>query len=136
MQVTTTEQKIWTKSFISLALTQFILFTVFYSLLTTLPIFAIDNLGESESNAGLVVTFMLASAIIVRPFSAKALDLLGRKNTLIGSVTLFTVTTFLYIWTHSFIPLLIVRFIHGISFSIVTTATGAIAADIDRKSVV
>lgn len=134
MQVTTTEQKIWTKSFISLALTQFILFTVFYSLLTTLPIFAIDNLGESESNAGLVVTFMLASAIIVRPFSAKALDLLGRKNTLIGSVTLFTVTTFLYIWTHSFIPLLIVRFIHGISFSIVTTATGAIAADIVPKA--
>lgn len=128
------EEKIWTNSFTSLALTQFILFTVFYSLLTTLPIFVIEQLGESESNAGLVVTFMLASAIMVRPFSAKILDIFGRKNTLIGSVVLFTVTTFFYLWMHAFIPLLILRFIHGISFSIVTTATSAMAADIVPKS--
>src|SRR5699024_4133715 len=128
------EEKIWTKSFISLALTQFILFTVFYSLLTTLPIFVIEQLVESESNAGLVVTFMLASAIIVRPFSAKILDIFGRKNTLVGSVILFTITTFFYLWMHAFIPLLILRFIHGISFSIVTTATSALASDIVAKS--
>lgn len=134
MEAAKIEEEIWTKSFISLALTQFILFTVFYSLLTTLPIFAIDNLGESESNAGLVVTFMLASAIIVRPFSAKILDIFGRKHTLVGSVALFTITTFFYLWMHSFIPLLILRFIHGISFSIVTTATSAIAADIVPES--
>lgn len=124
------KEKIWTKSFISLALTQFVLFTVFYSLLTTLPIYVIEDLGESASNAGLVVTFMLASAIIVRPFSAKVIDVLGKKNTLVLSVGLFAVTTYLYLLIHAFIPLLILRFIHGISFSIVTTVTSAIAADI------
>src|SRR5699024_12072574 len=55
-------------------------------------------------------------------------------NTLIGSVVLFTVTTFFYLWMHAFIPLLILRFIHGISFSIVTAATSAMAADIVPKS--
>src|SRR5699024_7793027 len=102
----TSKVRIWTKDFISLALTQFILFTVFYSLLTTLPVYVIDELGGTQSNAGLVVTFMLASAIIVRPFSAKVLDIVGKKRTLV------------------------LRFIHGISFSIVTTATSSIAADI------
>ena len=130
MQQTGTLEKIWTKRFISLSLTQFIIFTVFYAFLTTLPIYVIENLGESQSNAGLVVTFMLASAIMVRPFSAKVLEVLGKKNTLIMNVVLFTLTTFLYLWIDTFIPLLILRFIHGISFGIVTTATGAIAADI------
>lgn len=122
--------RIWTKDFISLALTQFILFTVFYSLLTTLPIFVIDELGGTQANAGLVVTFMLASAIIVRPFSAKILDIVGKKRTLILSVGLFALTTFFYLAMNEFVPLLALRFIHGISFSIVTTATSAIAADI------
>lgn len=124
------KEKIWTRDFISLALTQFILFTVFYSLLTTLPIYVIDDLNESKSNAGLVVTFMLFSAIIVRPFSAKILDLVGKKRTLVLSVGLFALTTFFYIFMESFIPLLVLRFIHGISFSIVTTTTSSIAADI------
>lgn len=134
MQQSSTQERIWSKSFISLTVTQFILFTVFYSLLTTLPIYVIDNLGESQSNAGLVVTLMLASAIIVRPFSAKVLDILGKKNSLVISIGLFTLTTFLYLSIHSFIPLLILRFIHGISFSIVTTTTSSIAAEIIPKS--
>lgn len=76
----TEQEKIWTKSFISIAMTQFLIFTVFYTLLTTLPIFVIVDLQELESKAGLVVTFMLLSAIIVRPFSAKIIDLFGKKT--------------------------------------------------------
>lgn len=133
MQQETSNEKIWTKSFISLSITQFLLFTIFYALLTTLPIYVIANLGESESSGGLVVTFMLASAILVRPFSAKVLDVLGKKSGLILSIILFTATTFVYLWVDSFTPLLILRFVHGISFSILTTATSAIAADIIPK---
>ncbi|HLQ83776.1 MAG TPA: MFS transporter [Pseudogracilibacillus sp.] len=132
--VAKTKEKIWTKDFISLALTQLILFTVFYSLLTTLPIYVIDKLGGTQANAGLIVTFMLASAIIVRPFSAKILDIVGKKRTLVLSVGAFALTTFFYLFMNEFVSLLILRFIHGISFSIVTTASSAIAADIVPKS--
>lgn len=128
------KERIWTTSFISLALTQFILFTVFYALLTTLPIFVIEELGGAQADAGLVVTFMLAAAILIRPFSAKILDIVGRKKTLVYSVAIFALTTFFYLGMKQFIPLLLLRFIHGISFSIVTTATSAIAADIVPNS--
>src|SRR5699024_11404205 len=96
------EEKMWTKSFISLSLTQFLLFTVFYALMTTLPIYVIHNLNESESSGGLVVTFMLASAILVRPFSAKVLDILGKKTSLILSVIFFKITTYFYICLNTF----------------------------------
>ncbi len=134
MQQDDTSQKIWTKSFTSLALTQFILFTVFYSLLTTLPIYVIEDLNGSESKAGLVVTLMLASAILIRPFTAKILDLLTKKRTLIISVLAFMITTFIYLFIETFTALLVLRFIHGISFALVTTATSAIAADIIPKA--
>src|SRR5699024_1571207 len=127
-------EKIWTKNFVSISLTQFLVFTVFYALLTTLPIYVINQLGESQSNAGLVVTSMLIAAILVRPFSAKILDILGKKKGLIISVILFTVTNLFYTWMNAFIPLLVLRFIHGISFGVVSTATPAIAAEIIPKS--
>src|SRR5699024_8226338 len=124
------EEKIWIKSFISLSLTQFILFTVFYALMTTLPIYVIHDLGESESSGGLFVTFMLASAILVRPYSARVLEVLGKKTALILSVIIFTITTCFYFWLDTFVPLITLRFVHGISFGILTTATSAIAANI------
>src|SRR5690625_189354 len=127
-------EKIWTKNFVSISLTQFLVFTVFYALLTTLPIYVINQLGESQSNAGLVVTSMLIAAILIRPFSAKILDILGKKKGLLISVILFTLTNFFYPWMNAFIPLLVLRFIHGISFGIVSTATPAIAANIIPKS--
>src|SRR5690554_6567061 len=127
-------EKIWTKDFISISLVHFLMFTVFYALLTTLPLYVINELGETESKAGLVVTFMLISAIFIRPFSAKIIEIFGKKKTLLVSIILFALTTFIYIWMDSFVPLMIVRFIHGISFGIVSTVTVAIAADIIPNS--
>src|SRR5699024_12742992 len=130
MQQAASTEKIWTKSFISLSITQFLLFTIFYALMTTLPIYVIHDLGESESSGGLVVTFILASAILVRPFSAKVLEILGKKTALIISVIIFTITTYFYFWLDTFILLIIIRFVLGISFSILTTTTSAIAVNI------
>ena len=123
-------ERIWTKDFISIFITQFLLFVAFYALLTTLPIYVIDSLNGSHSDGGLVVTVMLISAILMRPFSAKLLEIVGKKKGLVLGVVTFTLTSFLYPFVNQFIPLLIVRFIHGLSFGIVTTATGAIAADV------
>ncbi|MBM7598837.1 MFS family permease [Virgibacillus halotolerans] len=127
-------EKIWTKSFISISLTQFLVFTVFYTLLTTLPIYVMKHLGGSQSEAGLVVTVMLIAAIIIRPFSAKILDILGKKKGLVISVALFAATSVIYIWIDQFSSLLVVRFIHGLSFGLISTATGAIAADVIPES--
>jgi MFS family permease len=127
-------EKIWTKSFISISLTQFLVFTVFYTLLTTLPIYVIKHMDGSQSEAGLVVTVMLIAAIVIRPFSAKILDMLGKKKGLVISVALFAATSILYIWTDQFSSLLVLRFFHGLSFGLISTATGAIAADVIPES--
>ena len=127
-------EKIWTKNFISISIIQFLVFTVFYSLMTTLPVYAIQQLNLTQANAGLVVSAMLVSAILMRPFSAKIIDLLGKKRGLVFSIILYTITTISYLFFDQFVPLLIIRFIHGFSFAIITTVTGAIAADVIPRS--
>ncbi|WP_053217514.1 MFS transporter [Virgibacillus senegalensis] len=123
-------QPIWTRSFISVSLTHFMVFVAFYTLLTTLPMYVMEELGGNEAEGGLLVTIMLVSAIIVRPFSGKLLEAAGKKRILVVSVLLFAVTTCLYMWMDQFTGLLVLRFFHGLSFGVATTATGAIAADV------
>ncbi|KAB8131811.1 MFS transporter [Gracilibacillus oryzae] len=123
-------QKIWTKNFISIGLVNLFVFTTFYSLLTTLPLYVIDEWGISEAQAGLVVTIMLVSAILVRPFSGNILLKFGKSNMLVLGVLLFALTSIGYFFVFSFTTLLMLRFIHGISFAILTTAASAIATDI------
>ncbi|MFI8688207.1 MFS transporter [Rossellomorea sp. NPDC077527] len=123
------EQNIWTRPFFMALLNNFFLFLVFYSLLTILPLYVIDQLHGTEGQAGLATTVFLLSAILIRPFSGKIIEILGKKKTLIISVMLFGVSSFIYFWVHDFYLLMGVRFFHGIWFSIGSTVLVAIAAD-------
>ena len=124
------KNSIWTGSFLSICFSNFIVFLVFYALLTTLPIYAMKNLGRNEAEGALLVTVMLIAAIILRPFSGMIIDKLGKKKTLCIAIFLFSITTFAYLLFGEYNELLILRFVHGISFAVATTAAGAIAADI------
>ncbi|MED3977686.1 MFS transporter [Priestia megaterium] len=128
--MTNQQEPIWTKSFISIAITNFFIFVVFYALLTLLPIYVLDALDGTSTQAGLVVTIFLLSAIIVRPFSGKVIENIGKKKTLVFSTLIFALSSFLYMLIHHFNVLLLLRFFQGISFSLATTVTGAIAADL------
>lgn len=122
--------KIWTKRFICLFLTNISVFFVFYGLVTTLPLYAIGELHQTDKEAGLLLSGFLLSAIIVRPFSGKLLDVFGKKMLLVISIAGYCLCTVLYLFIHPFGLLLGLRFIQGIFFSIITTAAGSLAADI------
>lgn len=121
---------IWTKSFISIAMSNFFIFTVFYALLTLMPMYVLALPGGTVTQAGLATTIFLLSVIIVRPFSGLILEMFGKKRVLIISMFAFAVSTFSYTFTDDITLLLILRFIHGISFSIATTVTLSIVADL------
>ena len=124
------KQPIWTKDFISIAISNFFIFTVFYALLTLMPMYVLDLPGGTVTQAGLATTIFLLSVIFVRPFSGIILELFGKKRMLVLSMLGFTLSTFSYTMTDDITILLILRFIHGIWFSIGTTVTLAIVADI------
>ena len=124
------KEKIWTKPFLSLFITNIAVFMVFYGLVTALPLYAVGVLGRTDEDAGLLMSMFLLSAIFVRPFTGKILDVVGKRKMLWISLVFYVICTILYYIVASFPLLLGLRFIQGIWFSIITTATVAIVADI------
>jgi MFS family permease len=124
------KQPLWTKDFLSISITSFFLFMGFYILLTTLPLYILDDLRGDETQVGLIISVFLIAAVISRPFTGKWIDELGRRKILLASLLVFAVSSLLYFWADSTPALLALRFLHGIGFGMATTATGAIVADL------
>lgn len=104
-------------------------FFVFYGLVNVLPIYVTSELKRGSEDAGLLLTIFLLSAIVARPFIGKILDVVGKRKMLVMSMVGYFVTTILYVFIKPFLLLLVLRFIQGIFFSVLTTANNAIAAD-------
>ncbi|MFS0862448.1 MFS transporter [Fredinandcohnia sp. 179-A 10B2 NHS] len=124
------KQKLWTKDFINISLSNFFVFLNFYFLLVSLPVYTLGDLGGNELEAGLMITVFLFSAIIVRPFAGQWLNTLGKRKTFMLSLLIFMVSSFLYFLPNSSYTVLLLRFFHGIGFGMATTAAGGIVADI------
>jgi len=128
MSVTSTE-RLWNRSFILCLCNNLFLFTYYYALLTILPIYIMKDLGGTVKEAGLALTLFLVSSIAVRPFSGLIVEKLGKKIAFRGSELLFVIFAFSYLFADSMWALLLIRFIHGIWFSVLTTVTVPIAND-------
>ncbi|MCM3090507.1 MULTISPECIES: MFS transporter [unclassified Cytobacillus] len=124
------KQPLWTKDFLSISITSFFLFMGFYVLLTTLPLYILDDLKGDETQVGLIISVFLIAAVISRPFTGKWIDEVGRRKILLASLIVFAVSSLLYFWADSTPALLALRFLHGVGFGMATTATGAIVAEI------
>ncbi|OMP68031.1 MFS transporter [Domibacillus epiphyticus] len=125
---------LWTKDFIGIALTNFFVFMSFYFLLVTLPIFVLNEMNGSETEAGLAITVFLISAILIRFISGQWVEHFGQKRVLIASLIIFLAATMLYPFINGLTALLILRFFHGIGFGMATTAAGAVVANIIPNS--
>jgi MFS family permease len=126
--------RLWTKDFIGISLSNFFLFMTFYFLLVSLPVLVIQQFGSSKTEAGLITTVFLFSAILIRPLAGYAIEKLGYKKIFITSLVIFLGSSTLYFFAETMVTLLVVRFLHGIGFGMATTAAGGIVATIIPKS--
>ena len=130
----TNEAKIWTGPFIVALINNFFLFIIYYALLTILPVYILGELNGTEGQAGLSLTLFMLSAIIMRLFSGKIIEIFGKRKILFISEFFFCLSSILYIFIDSLSFLLVLRLFHGIWFSIATTVLIAIVNDIIPES--
>lgn len=124
------QQRLWTKSFISICLSSFFIFITFYTLTATLPTFVTDHLGGNQQQAGWVLTAYVIAAVIMRPFSGRWMDGPACTPVLIAALALFMVCAFFYPAISAFGMMLALRFVHGLSFGAATTGNGAIVSEL------
>jgi MFS family permease len=122
------EQSLWNASYVRMCLSSFFQYLTHYVLIAALPVFVIQNLQQSEHQAGMALTFFQIGAILFRPFAGKWIDDFKKKKVLFVSLALFCVVSFMYLGVQTFFFLFILRFLHGASFSTGTTATATMVA--------
>lgn len=123
------KEKLWTKDFIILSLSNFFLFFGFQMLLPTLPMY-VSYLGGEDSAVGLVIGIFTVSALLIRPFSGAALDIFGRKLFLLVGLVICLIAIGIYGFATSIVFILLLRIIHGLGWGVSTTAYGTVVSDI------
>lgn len=120
------KQKLWTKDFIIVSLINFLISLIFYLLVVTIAVYAVDEYNASTSQAGLVTGIFIIGALTGRIMIGRYLDVIGRMTTLYIGLFFFTVTVILYFMNLGITFLLINRLIHGIALGVASTATGVL----------
>ncbi|NLG32093.1 MAG: MFS transporter, partial [Syntrophomonadaceae bacterium] len=106
----------------------------FYSLIPVLPKFVIEILHGTENQVGYVIGILSITSLLFRPISGYLLDTIGRKKTLFFGLLFFALAMGTYNLVTSLWFLLMLRSLHGISWSFSTTGTSTLAADIVPKA--
>ena len=102
----------------------------FYFMVPILPLFLSDNFSATEGQVGLVLSFYTIAALLIRPFAGYAVDTIGRYGIYVGSLLLFTLTFFGYPWASSILFVLMLRFMHGLTWGSMSSAGSTIAVDL------
>ena len=123
------KEKIWTRDFILICISNFFIFLGFQMTLPTIPLY-VEELGGNDQLIGVVVSIFTFSALLVRSYAGHALETRGRKIVYLTGILIFIVS----VGSFGFLPaigfLFFMRFIQGIGWGFSTTASGTIASDI------
>lgn len=122
--------KLWSRDFILLCVSNFLMFVAFYFLIPTLPVYLIDEFGANKSQVGIILASYTLAAILIRPFIGRAVDSMGRKIIFLVSLAVFALMFNIYIIANSLMLLFLLRFFHGFAWGATSTASNTIVVDI------
>lgn len=124
------KEKIWTKDFIFVCLSNFFVSLNFYVLATAFPLFVKDILNGNEQQMGLAITIYSLGIVLIRPFSGQWVDRFGSKKMALVGLGIFLIASFSYFGAMGIIIFLVIRFLHGMGYALASTATNTIAASL------
>lgn len=122
--------ELWNRNFTLLTLSNFLMCSAYYSLISTLPVFISTVLNSAHGTVGLVMAAYAIAAILIRPFCGFGLDYFGRKTIFITSLLVYGLIFNTYIVALTVWGLLAVRFAHGLTWGLTTTSNSTLAGDI------
>lgn len=124
------QDELWTPSFISACIGNFLLFFSFYLLVPILPLYLIEEFGTSKLMVGVILSSYTLAALFIRPASGFVLDMFYRKPLYLLAYFLFVISFIGYPLAHLVSVFLLVRILHGFTFGFVTTAANSFIVDI------
>lgn len=128
----TTQRKpqLFTTSYCCILGANFLLFFSFWLLIPLLPFYLKEIYQQGESAIGAILCVYTCAALLVRPFSGYLLDSFQRKPLYILAYSIFCTLFFGYIIGGTIFMFILLRFLHGLSFGMVTVGGNTVVVDI------
>jgi MFS family permease len=122
-------ERIWTKDFIFLILSNFLMYITYYAILSALPIYLVTGLHASKMQVGVVVGTYTIASVLVRPFSGFALDRFGRRTIFLSALIVYSLLFAGYLFAITLTSIIFLRFAQGLTWGITTVSGSTIATD-------
>ena len=124
------KERLWTKDFIIVSTTNFLIYLVFFLLMVIMASYAVDKYHATTGTGGLVSGIFIIGILIGRLGTGRIIEDVGSRRVLITGTLLYIITSILYFAAINLPLLILMRFLHGFAFGVANTATGTIAAQI------
>lgn len=124
------KERLWTRNFIMISLTNFLVTLIFYLLIVVIAGYAVDEFDASTSTAGLVSSIFIVGSLVGRLITGRVITSIGSKRTFQIGLIAFLITTFAYFSAVNLPVLILIRLLHGVAVGIIGTTTGTLIAQI------
>ena len=118
-----------TKNYVLLILVSFCVQIVFYIYILITSKFAIEELGSSSAAAGIASSMYIVGSLFARILAGRLIGIMGYKKILL----LFAITNVIfssgYLIVGNIYLLIVLRFLHGMSFGAISTAASTAVAE-------
>ncbi|MCS0673804.1 MFS transporter [Cytobacillus firmus] len=121
-------EKIWSRDFVLILMSNFFIFLGFQMTLPTIPLF-VEKLGGNDQLIGIVVGIFTFSALLLRPYAGHTLETKGRRFVYLTGLAIFVLSVGSFGFVNSLIFLFVLRIVQGFGWGFSTTASGTIATD-------
>ena len=119
--------RLWSPAFTNYGISSGILYMTQYVLVAALPIVITSELGGSDLDAGLAMTYFQIGTILCRIFAGRLIDGFNKRMVLLISTALFFIIMGLFNFTTSLEAVFVLRGLHGVVFALGTTVMATLA---------
>lgn len=116
---------LWTKNFTLATIANFFVSFVFYLLIPTMALYAVNAFGASDTAAGLASSSFVIGAVVGRIFTGKYLDFVGRRRLVIISLGIYVALGLAYVLADGLPLFVALRTVHGFGFGTSATVIAA-----------
>ena len=121
-------ERLFTRNFVLVCVASLGQHISFQLLLATMPLYVLQ-MGGRETEVGLLMGIVAAAALAVRPASGWAVEMLGRKKTMLVGPAAFATASAAYAFAGSIPVLLALRTLHGLGIGTFNTGAPTLVSD-------
>ena len=123
-------EQLWSRDFRLIWASQIVIVTVYFGVMSVLPVFCVDELHLDGMLMGVVTAIYVAAAVVSRPISGYFLDRFGRKPIYAPSFLLCGAAFLLYPLVGGLAALVLLRLLHGALWGSLMGSANTYAVDL------